>query len=134
VYLPNEVHVYKHVHLSFLLHRTFFKKGMDDPSIVPGREQFKDWKGTPGMNLAGGVSIFPHMNQDWMSIVDEKRSSLQQEEERVLLDSVDDKKMKEGNDTGDYTRSKLYCLSDWDVCCVEGGTKDRFIVSGSEPS
>merc|ERR1719491_2851532 len=98
-------------------------KGWDDPSVVPGKEHYDDWIGNTGMNLVGDASIFPHMNQDWESTVKEKRGK--------LLDSVeDDRGMAEEGDT----KIKLFCLHEGDVCCVEGNTKDSFVVSGVGPA
>jgi peptidase E len=51
-------------------------KRWDDPSVVPGRETYEDWKGKIGLNLAGGASFFPHMSDDFDSLVEEKRDDL----------------------------------------------------------
>ncbi len=87
-------------------------KGWDDPSVVPGKETYKDWIYDPnstsgwnslGLNAVGGASLFPHMNDDWLDLVEEKRSSL-------------------GDGDG-----PLYCLQEWDACCIEGSQKDVFM-------
>jgi len=80
-------------------------KGWDDPSCVPGKESYDDWKGASpsfGFNLVGDASVFPHMSENWQDLVDEKRDSLPQD-------------------------SDLYCLREFDACCVEGSIKDVFI-------
>jgi len=77
-------------------------KGWDDPSVVPGKESYEDWKGEIGLNFAGGASFFPHMSDDWNSLIDEKKGSLPP--------------------NGD-----LYCLQEWDACCIEGSKVDFFI-------
>jgi len=108
-------------------------KGWDDPTVVPGKEHYEDWKGDYGMNLVVGASIFPHMNQDWESTVEEKWSILGRQEEihGKRLDSIEsDGAITEEEDT----RRNLFCLQEGDVCCVDGGTKDRFVVSGVDPA
>lgn len=84
-------------------------KGWDDPSVVPGKETYEDWlhdngetSDSSGLNFVGGASFFPHMSDDWLGLVDEKKDSLPQD--------------------GD-----LYCLQEWDACCVEGSTQDVYI-------
>ena len=77
-------------------------KGWDDPSVVPGKETYEDWKGEIGLNFAGGASFFPHMSDNWNSLIDEKKGSLPP--------------------NGD-----LYCLQEWDACCIEGSKVDLFI-------
>ena len=80
-------------------------KGWDDPSVVPGKETYADWRGDKpsfGLNLVGDASFFPHMSDDWDELVEEKRSSLPKD-------------------------SALYCLREWDAFCVEGSTKDTFM-------
>eukprot|EP00934_Nitzschia_sp_Nitz4_P001909 Nitzschia sp. Nitz4//scaffold211_size37880//19190//20459//NITZ4_007707-RA/size37880-augustus-gene-0.54-mRNA-1//1//CDS//3329541982//1909//frame0 len=52
-------------------------KQWDDPSIVPGRETYDDWKAVKGLGLVKNVSFFPHMDVQWESIVEEKASLLQ---------------------------------------------------------
>lgn len=114
-----------------LLH--IFDQGWDDPTAVPGKEHYEDWKGDSGMNLVGGASIFPHMNQDWESIVEEKRSNLglQEEIHGKQLDGIEgDVEITEEGDTS----SKLFCLYEGGVCCVDGITKDRFVVSAVDPA
>lgn len=77
-------------------------KGWDDPSVVPGKETYEDWKGEIGLNFAGGASFFPHMSDNWNSLIDEKKGNLPP--------------------NGD-----LYCLQEWDACCIEGSKVDLFI-------
>ena len=68
-------------------------KGWDDPSVVPGRESYDAWRGVSGLNLLGGSSIFPHMTEQWESLVAEK--------------------------TVDFD-SHVYCISDSQMCLVDG--------------
>ena len=48
----------------------------DDPSIIPGRETYDDWKGQIGLNLAGGASFFPHMGDEFETLVKDKKEEL----------------------------------------------------------
>jgi hypothetical protein len=80
-------------------------KGWDDPSVVPGKDSYDDWIGTPGLNMVGGANIFPHMSSDWNSLVEEKRTTL--------------------DDDAD-----LFCLEDWEACLVNGQGKTTQIVKG----
>lgn len=47
-------------------------KGWDNPSVVPGRETYDDWKGQRGLGLIGSSSFFPHMSDEWDNLVKEK--------------------------------------------------------------
>ena len=91
-------------------------KGWDDPSVVPGKETYENWAGDDGLNLAGGASFFPHMSEDWLDLVKEKKDSLP----------------KNDND-GNGSRQRLYCLQEWDACCIEASAAaeedDLFISS-----
>ena len=51
-------------------------KGWDDPRVVPSRSSYEDWKGVEGLRLAGDVSFFPHMEDRWTELVEEKQASL----------------------------------------------------------
>jgi len=77
-------------------------KGWDDPSVVPGKESYENWKGDIGLNVAGGASFFPHMSDDWKDLIDKKKESLP-------ADDV------------------LFTLQEWDACCIEGSEFDVFI-------
>jgi hypothetical protein len=92
-------------------------KGWDDPSVVPGKETYQDWihkddadasseqsSNSLGLNLVGGASVFPHMSDDWLDLVQDKKESLPKEDGTLL-----------------------YCLQEWDACCVEGSAKDVFL-------
>lgn len=81
-------------------------KGWDDPRVVPGMEDYKDWTGVQGLNLMGGASFFPHMSDEWKSLVQDKREAL------------------EGITT-------VYALSDEEVCLCDGSMKS--IVQLSTP-
>lgn len=77
-------------------------KGWDDPSVVPEKETYDKWIGNLALDMVGGASIFPHMSDDWISLVAEKRVSSPQ-------------------------MSQLYCLEEWNACCVEGSKKGIFV-------
>lgn len=71
-------------------------KGWDDPSIVPSKETYEDWQRHPGLSMVGSQCFFPHMNDDWESLVEEKRTG--------ISDAV-------------------VCLGEFDACCVDGNAK-----------
>eukprot|EP00980_Cylindrotheca_fusiformis_P002727 scaffold629_cov140-Cylindrotheca_fusiformis.AAC.4 len=71
-------------------------KGWDDPSVVPDRPTYKDWADVRGLSLAGDISIFPHMDDTWTPLVEEKIS--------------------EWNESKNIVR----CLWDEDVLCIDG--------------
>lgn len=82
-------------------------KQMDDPSVVPGMEEYEDWAGVSGLSLCGDLSIFPHMASKWEDLVEEKQKDI--DDSAVLL-------------------------TDWDVCCISGDTKEAtFIGIESSP-
>ena len=60
-------------------------KGWDNPQVVPGREEYEDWEGIPGLDLASGCSFFPHMETTWETLVSEKRNELPKEAEEKLV-------------------------------------------------
>jgi Peptidase family S51 len=51
-------------------------KQWDDPTAVPGMEHFEDWTNVAGLNLLGDQAIFPHMDEGWTDLVNEKQQSL----------------------------------------------------------
>jgi len=77
-------------------------KGWDDPSIVPGMETYDDWKNVEGLGMVGDMSFFPHMSEEWESLVDEKLKDL---------------------------TLQVSCLGEEDVYCVDGSTKQTRVVS-----
>ena len=79
------------------------KQGWDDPSVVPGKETYDDWKGVKGFSLAGDASFFPHMGEQWRPLVEEKRTEL----------------------AGD----NVFCLRDDEVCYVNGSDKSIAVFS-----
>jgi peptidase E len=83
-------------------------KGWDEPSVVPGRETYNQWMDCKGFGFAGDDSIFPHMNDDWNMLVEEKRNAMTPEE-------------------------TVHCLREEDVCCIIGERERRFVVSGPAP-
>ena len=48
----------------------------DDPSVVPGKETYNDWKETKGLDATGGVSWFPHMTEEWQEMTERKTKEL----------------------------------------------------------
>mmetsp|Transcript_32397 Transcript_32397/g.62038 ORF Transcript_32397/g.62038 Transcript_32397/m.62038 type:complete len:114 (+) Transcript_32397:239-580(+) len=92
-------------------------KGWDDPSIVPGKGTYEDWIDSRGLEMLGDCSFFPHMSDDWVELVEEKKKN--------VLNRID-------ND--DDEEIKVICLREEDVCCVGGGRKRYFsIQSGPIP-
>jgi hypothetical protein len=77
----------------------------DDPSVVPGMEAYEAWKAVKGFGLAGNVSIFPHMTDDWKSVVEEKKMQLES------------------------TNSIVHCLTDEECCFVNGPERSVSVVS-----
>ena len=71
---------------------------MDDPSVVPGKEEYNQWIGEEGLGISGGLNIFPHMASKWEDLIS------QQSLDNVTL------------------------LSDWDVCCVYGDVGNAKLV------
>jgi peptidase E len=72
-------------------------KGWDDPSVVPDRPTYEDWQGISGLSLAGDASVFPHMEDQWKSLVEDKQAQLD--------------------------GTNIYCLRDDEVLCVDGSCK-----------
>ena len=82
------------------------RKGWDDPSIVPGKGTYADWKGVRGFGMVGNASFFPHMEQQWMRLVAEKQKEL-----------------------ASPAKDEVICLRDEDVCCVDGESKSISMFS-----
>lgn len=78
-------------------------KGWDDPSVVPDRPTYGDWKNISGLSLAGDVSIFPHMGDQWQTMVNEKQAELD--------------------------GTNVYCLRDEEVLYVDGGCRTVQLLS-----
>lgn len=72
---------------------------MDDPSVVPGKQEYDNWIGENGLGLSGDLSIFPHMASKWDDLV--KQQAL----------------------------SNVVLLTDWDVCCVYGDSNRAKLVT-----
>ncbi|GKY99838.1 hypothetical protein MPSEU_000937600 [Mayamaea pseudoterrestris] len=81
-------------------------KGWDDPRVVLGMESYEDWKGTPGLSLVGQYSFFPHMDDQWNELVNDKSASL--------------------------APSTPICLRDSEVCQVTGATKSATILCSAK--
>jgi len=71
---------------------------MDDPSIVPSKSKYSDWIGSEGLDMLGGLNIFPHMASKWEDLIS------QQSLKNVVV------------------------LSDWDACCIQGDLKKARIM------
>jgi hypothetical protein len=69
--------------------------------VVPGKEVYGDWEDIAGLDLLGGASIFPHMDDRWESMVSEKKALLE---------------------------SRVYCLDDSEICLVDGQKREVFII------
>lgn len=82
-------------------------KGWDDPSVVPSKETYDDWKGVQGFHFAENLSFFPHMSEDWTELVQEKMKGMES--------------------------SNTCCLEENQVCCVIGESMNAFVVSGPDP-
>jgi hypothetical protein len=76
-------------------------KGWDDPSVVPGKEKYEAWIDVLGLDILGGSSIFPHMDERWESLVAEKKAGL---------------------------KNNVYCITDSEVCLVNGEQQTVSVV------
>jgi hypothetical protein len=81
-------------------------KEWDDPSVVPEMTSFEDWSEVTGIDIFGGISVFPHMSEEWVETVKRRR---------------DDLSMK-----------GLVCLTEKDALCVMGDEKLLMMTSGLE--
>lgn len=81
-------------------------KEWDDPSVVPEMTSFEDWSNVPGIDIFGGISVFPHMSEEWVETVTRRR---------------DDLSMK-----------GLVCLTEQDALCVMGDERLLIMTSGLE--
>lgn len=82
-------------------------QGWDNPSVVPSRARYDDWKGHPGMNMFGSHSFFPHMSIEWEGTVAQKRQD------------VLPKELGEG----------VVCLREDEAFCVDGDAGTMKLVS-----
>lgn len=57
------------------------------------------------MNLLGGASVFPHMDQQWESMVSERTGLL---------------------------NSAVYCIDDSQICLIDGQIQEVSIVAGDQ--
>jgi hypothetical protein len=80
-------------------------KQWDDPAVVPDRPTYQDWHQAAGMNLLGGISIFPHMTDEWISRVESQVSLPEWGEDFPVL-----------------------CLTDSQICLVDGEQQRITIV------
>ena len=79
-------------------------KCWDNPSVVPSKQTYEDWVGTKGFQFAESISFFPHMDDQWIELVNGKLK---------------------GQEAG-----STYCLREEEVCCINGERKKSFVVSG----
>lgn len=77
-------------------------KGWDDPSLVPDRPTYDDWKDIKGFQMAGNKAFFPHMTDEWRDLVEKQKS----------LDPSFD----------------LVILRDEDAYCIEGSQKKVYLA------
>jgi hypothetical protein len=91
-------------------------KKWDDCSVVPGRENYADWRDVRALRLAGPHSFFPHMSDEWKALVDRKVSETTGGRSPVGVDR-----------TG-YGHI-VVCLRDQDVCLVDGSAETLEILS-----
>jgi peptidase E len=77
-------------------------KGWDDPSVVPGKKSYDKWIDCKGFSFVGDNSFFPHMSNDWETLVQQKKTS---------------------------KLSNTVCLREEDVCCVIGESGVKFMTS-----
>ena len=78
-------------------------KGWDDPSVVPGMEEYDDWMGVKGLNLGGERSFFPHMSPDWEELVESKKEGILTMDKQCNKDS-----------------NLLRCLQEDEAFCIDG--------------
>lgn len=74
--------------------------------MVPGKEDYSSWNGIKGFGLAGNTSFFPHMDERWKELVIEKEKELDKDQ-------------------------IVHCLTDEDVCCVDGSKQEVRILTSS---
>ena len=87
-------------------------KGWDNPAVVPGKETYDDWYGYKGMSFAGpDTSIFPHMEETWEDLVQEKTTQMIKEDGNCV---------------------NVYSLHEWEACCIDGDAEKVFLVSGEQ--
>ena len=84
-------------------------KGWDDPSVVPGKESYEDWKSHPGLSMVGPRSFFPHMSDDWELLVGGKKSGMEEKE-----------------------AANVVCLGEFDALCVDGNARKAMLVCGEK--
>jgi hypothetical protein len=77
-------------------------KGWDDPSIVPDMETYDSWKGVEGLGLAGDLTVFPHSEDKWDTLVSEKEEDIS---------------------------SEVYRMTNADAYCVDGSTQTVTLTS-----
>lgn len=83
----------------------------DDPTVVPGRETYDDWTDVRGLNLAGDVSFFPHMEDRWTSLVNDRRKELPI------------------NQHGADVAIDVCCLTDYDAYTVNGKGQSTTLIT-----
>lgn len=80
-------------------------KERNDPRVVKGMEQYKDWVGVRGLSIIGNKSFFPHMSDMW--------------ENRVRPEIEKD--------------PDVICLTDLQTCCiVSNGAEVKITILENE--
>jgi hypothetical protein len=51
--------------------------------IVPDMETYDSWKGVEGLGLAGDLTVFPHSEDKWDTLVSEKEEDISSEVYRM---------------------------------------------------
>ena len=74
---------------------------------MPEKETYDEWKGHLGLAMAGSRSFFPHMSNDWETLVEEKKSAMDENKASCVV-----------------------CLGEFDACCVDGTARKAMIVTG----
>ena len=81
-------------------------KGWDDPSVVPDRTTYADWRNVAGLDWCGEHAFFPHhSHRDWSDVVRAKGTLLRER-----------------------NGAQTICLRDDQVCLVEGTARRIRII------
>jgi hypothetical protein len=106
-------------------------KEWDDPTVVPGRETYNDWTNVRGLNLVESISFFPHMEDRWKSLVDQRRRELPVNQQHDGPSSPDDDDVEKMTIRPKNTNNNVdvCCLADEDACMVNGNEQSVSVFS-----